>query len=420
MTAAEASVRGRLGRLDALRGVAAAVVLVHHVSMTVPQIASAYETSAGVALYSVGWWATLSPLKIFLAGPEFVLVFFVLSGFVLVRTPLSARAHEWQYDWSAYYVRRVIRLAVPVLVSIGLAVIWIVLVPREVGAADGPWLARQDTPDLSFGNLLREASIIGETQRPDINPPLWSLAWEMWFSLLLPVFVILAALTRLGARAFSRSGAQRFGGVARVLLWVAFWCAIASVGYVTTTQPLMYLPPFALGAVLAANYDELQRCSVRLAESVRGRLLAWALAALGPCLLVAYWILRPLLSGVWSEVALSMRVAGACVIVATVAFWPKAAAMRGREDATRTGRLLAWLGSISFSLYLVHFPIVVAFALLAGEGRWWLGALVSVPLSLMLAQLMTRWVEQPAQVYGTRAGASFSKWMPRRVTPTRT
>lgn len=408
--------RGRLGRLDALRGVAAAVVLVHHVSMTVPQIAAAYETSAGVALYSVGWWATLSPLKILLAGPEFVLVFFVLSGFVLVRSPLSARAHEWRYDWSAYYVRRVIRLAVPVLVSIGLAVIWIVLVPRKVGAADGPWLARQDTPDLGLGNLLREASIIFETQRPDINPPLWSLVWEMWFSLLLPVFVVVAALTLLGARSPGRPGTQHFDTVGRVLLWLAFWCAIASIGYVTTTQSLMYLPPFALGAVLAANYDALQRSSARLAESVSGRLLAWALAALGPCLLVAYWILRPLLSGVWSEVALSMRVAGACVIVATVAFWPKAAATRDR--APRTGRLLAWLGSISFSLYLVHFPIVVAFALLAGEGRWWLGALVSVPLSLVLAQLMTRWVEQPAQVYGTRAGASFSKWMPRRVTRT--
>ncbi|WP_158252822.1 acyltransferase [Cryobacterium sp. N21] len=409
MTSAATPGRGRLGRLDALRGVAAVVVLVHHVSMTVPQIAAAYESSAGLTVYSVGWWATLSPLKVLLAGPEFVLVFFVLSGFVLVRSPLAARWNGARYDWVAYYVRRVIRLAVPVLVSVGLAVIWIVLVPRTVGAAGGPWLARQDTPDLGLGNLLREASIIGETRRPDINPPLWSLVWEMWFSLLLPVFVVLAAFTRSLVSA----------PVRRVLLWAAFWCALAGLGYVTTTQALMYLPPFALGALLAANFDELQRCSERLAERASGRLLRFALAALGPFLLVAYWILRPLTNGEWSDVTLSLRVAGAFVIVATVAFWPAAQRVSGpRLSGPRLSghwprRLLTWLGSISFSLYLVHFPIVVAFALLAGPGRWWLGALVSVPLSLLMAQAMTRWVERPAQVYGTRAGASVSERMPR-------
>ena len=42
-------------------------VLVHHVSMTVPQIATVDESNGGVMLYSVGWWATLSPLKVLLA-----------------------------------------------------------------------------------------------------------------------------------------------------------------------------------------------------------------------------------------------------------------------------------------------------------------------------------------------------------------
>ncbi|WP_166783873.1 hypothetical protein [Cryobacterium sp. Hz9] len=50
MTRAAVPVRGRPGRLDTLRGVAAIIVLVHHVSMTVPQIATAYESSGGVRL----------------------------------------------------------------------------------------------------------------------------------------------------------------------------------------------------------------------------------------------------------------------------------------------------------------------------------------------------------------------------------
>ena len=121
------------------------------------------------------------------------------------------------------------------MVSVGLAVVWIVLVPRTVDAAGGPWLARQDTPDLGFGNLLRKVGLIGETRRSDINPPLWSLAWERWFSLLLPVFVALAAFT---PKPVSRP-------ICRILLGVAVLCALASIGYVTTPQPLMYLLPFA-------------------------------------------------------------------------------------------------------------------------------------------------------------------------------
>ncbi|TFC05552.1 acyltransferase [Cryobacterium adonitolivorans] len=393
----------RMGGLDALRGVAAVIVLVHHVSMTAPSISAAYSSSAGVAVFSTGWWVTLSPLKILFAGPEFVLVFFVLSGFVLVLTPL--RRWPWTrrpapdlaaetrpvadaatptpgYNWLAYYPRRIIRLAIPVIVSVGLAAAWILAVPRT--GAGGAWMAKQGSPDLGIGNLLREASILGFTGRPDVNPPLWSLAWEMWFSLLLPIGVIFALATRRWT-----------------LAWVALLLATSTAGYLLAIEPLMYLPAFGLGALLAANHGALLARSTRLARR-RGGTLAWAaIAVLGPVLLITFWLLRPALTEPWNTVALALRVPGAVLIVATVALWPPVQRMLN-------GRLLAWLGTISFSLYLVHFPIVVTFGQLFGPERWWWGALFSVPLSLLLAQLMYRWVELPAQTLAGRAGAKFS------------
>lgn len=63
---------------------------------------------------------------------------------------------------------------------------------------------------------------------------------------------------------------------------------------------------------------------------------------------------------------------------------------------------------MSFTLYLVHFPIVVTFGNLFGPELWWLGALVSVPLSLVLAQLITRWVEQPSLKLAAAAGRAFA------------
>ncbi|WEO78018.1 acyltransferase [Cryobacterium sp. SO2] len=411
---AAAEPRTRLVALDALRGVAAVIVLVHHVSMTAPSISAAYSSSAHVAVFSTGWWATLSPLKIFFAGPEFVLVFFVLSGFVLVLTPLrrwpwlrgpargaaadapagasaaapttDAPAPPHGYDWLAYYPRRIIRLAIPVIVSVALAALWILLVPRT--GDGGAWMAKQGSPDLGIGNLLREASIVGFTGRPDINPPLWSLAWELWFSLLLPVGVIFAVATRRWP-----------------LAWVAVLLGASTAGYLLGSEPLMYLPAFGLGALLAANHEGLAARSARLARRPGGTLVWTLIAVLGPLLLIAHWLLRPVLTEPWSELTLALRVPGAALIVATVALWPPVQRML-------SGRLLAWLGAISFSLYLVHFPIVVTFGQLAGPEHWWWGALISVPLSLGLAQLMYRWVELPAQTLATRAGTAFSAGHP--------
>ncbi|RNE62612.1 acyltransferase family protein [Cryobacterium tepidiphilum] len=377
---------GRLHALDALRGVAAAVVLVHHVSMTVPAISEAYRSSRGVEFASVGWWATLSPLKIVVAGPEFVLVFFVLSGFVLVRSPLGAVIRGNGYAWLAYYPRRVIRLALPVLVSILLAGLWIALVPRTGDPSAGPWLARQADADLSLGNFLREASIVGLAERPDVNPPLWSLVWEMWFSLLLPLFVVLALAMR---------------GRRRVAFWALLLTAVATTGYVTGIEPLMFLPAFALGGLLAAHYDELRERGAALARRPAGTAAWIGLTLLGPLLLILHWLLRQVLTGFWGDVTLSLRVPGAFLVVACVALWPVL-------QHPLTTRPLLWLGRVSFSLYLVHFPIVVTFATLFGPERWWLGALCSVPLSLVFAQLMTRWVEQPAQRLGVRAGEAVS------------
>ncbi|ANP71479.1 acyltransferase family protein [Cryobacterium arcticum] len=462
MSAAEP--RTRLVALDALRGVAAVVVLVHHVSMTAPSVSAAYSSSANVAIFSTGWWATLSPLKIFFAGPEFVLVFFVLSGFVLVLSPLGrwpwtprptrgaagartgsadgteamapdtaaldATARDISapdsttpdaatpgdtgsvapvatvdsppteataptiapvhgYDWLAYYPRRIIRLSIPVIVSVALAAVWILLVPRTITGNEGAWMAKQGSPDLGIGNLLREASIVGFTGRPDVNPPLWSLAWEMWFSLLLPVGVILAVATRRWT-----------------LAWVAVMLGVSTIGYLLGAEPLMYLPAFGLGALIAANLSTLQARSARLLKRPGGTLVWSLIAVLGPALLIGYWLARPLLSEPWNSLALALRVPGAVLIVATVALWPPV-------QRLLSGRLLGWLGAISFSLYLVHFPVVVTFAQLFGPEHWWWGALISVPLSLVLAQLMYRWVELPAQALATRAGAAFSASHPR-------
>ena len=72
----------RAPALDGLRGWAALVVLLHHSLLTVPAVASTYLSNT-----SEGPWvqmATSTPLHLVWAGPEAVIVFFVLSEVVRV------------------------------------------------------------------------------------------------------------------------------------------------------------------------------------------------------------------------------------------------------------------------------------------------------------------------------------------------
>ncbi|WP_460532046.1 acyltransferase family protein [Humibacter ginsengiterrae] len=390
----------RLRSLDGLRGVAAGIVLLHHLSMTIPAVSNGYDSASDLDVFAPAWWLVATPLKVFVAGPEFVLVFFVLSGFVLAlaplkswsgadaRTPLSGRPgfgrRRSAYDWFAYYPRRVLRLGVPVVASMVLAYFVITLFPHPSKGSDGSWLTRQAHPDTSFHNLWTETLLIVDPNHPSVNPPLWSLTWEMWFSLLLPLVVLIALFSR------------------RVpVLWGLLFIAISVYGYLANIEAAMFLPAFALGALLGANADRIRALVDRWQGS---RALTFVFAAIlvgGPLLSICYWFVRPLFGTAGDDVAMAMRVPGALLLVAAVAFWPAA----GRIFAARP---FATLGKVSFSLYLVHSPIVVLFGLNFTGSEWPLGAGLAIGTSFALAILMYVLVERPSRHLAGWAGRRVS------------
>jgi peptidoglycan/LPS O-acetylase OafA/YrhL len=391
-------------------------VLLHHLSMTIPAVSDGYDSAKNLTLFSPAWWLVASPLKIFVAGPEFVLVFFVLSGFVLTLSPLarltqnraaaSSAASESQaserqttqdpprsprrYDWVSYYPRRIVRLGVPVVASMVLAVAIITTLPHPAAAAAGSWLQRQSSPDVSFSNLLSETLLIVDPSRPGVNPPLWSLTWEMWFSILLPVAVFIALWTR------------RFP-----MLWAIAFCGVSMFGYIEHNTAATFLPAFALGALLGANAERIHDAVDRWRNRTGFKPIWAAIAIAGPMLSISFWMLRPLLNGTGADIALAMRVPGAVLMVGTVAFWPAAARVFDAKP-------LAGLGRISFSVYLVHSPFVVAFGLMFTGAMWWVGALSSVAATAVLALLMYGLVEKPSQRLASWLGARVSATLANR------
>lgn len=371
----------RVHALDGLRGIAALVVVLHHSLLTVPALSLAYDPGVGrVERGSFAWWSTYSPLHLLWAGAESVVLFFVLSGYVLARPSATGV----RVQWHRYYPRRILRLYAPTAAAVVLAVASVFVVTRVQDSRMSGWLLARPVgvaPDAIRDDLLL-------LRRPGgYLSVLWSLQWELVFSLALPVFLLIGRRTRRHGRL-----------AAAAMLLVAFAAAHrapgAGIGDGLVTRALWHLPMFGIGVLLAYHEPAVRRHLRRIPPT---RVGAWSLGVTIAGLLSARWLLLatrepfptadlhgPLAA--WSGIAI---ITGAALLVAV-------SLERSSLRRALGARSLRWLGSRSFSLYLVHEPVVVSVAYLLGPvSRPVLQVAVGVPLSLLLAEIFHRGVERP-------------------------
>lgn len=292
------------------------------------------------------WWWTVSPLRLVWAGDAAVAVFFVLSGYVLARPFLRGAGGPWRL----YYPRRLIRLYLPVWGALACTAALVAVVPRTAGTGYS-WLDATASR-LTLGGLLGDATLAA----PDsFLGQLWSLHWEVLFSLLLPLYLVAAGWL------------ARFGALGFVPLFV-----LASVGWVADAYTVVYLSVFAFGVLLAALEDQPRR---------RPR-PSWWWVALGAVAVAALTVRR-----------YPVMVLGATATVALALGSP-------RVERLLSARPACWLGEVSYSLYLVHLPVVLALS------RWGtpvgVTVLLSVSLSLVAAAAFHRVVEKPSHRLASR------------------
>lgn len=337
---------------------------------TLPGIGTAVSGDRSAELTTAEAWAVFSPLHVLWNGTPAVHVFFVLSGFVLVlpfTRPGAARS------WAQYYAKRFFRLYLPAWASLAVAVALILMIPRTASPLQSPW-ADMYVIDPSVGQVFKDSLLM--LSASTINTPLWSLKWEVAFSLLLPAYVFLA------------------------LRWRRFWhvkigaaLLLAVVGALQDVDWLSYLPIFAIGAVLGAERE-------RISELTRSwpRFVWFFVAAAGIFLANAEWIspAQPI-PGVEAAVTV-----GALLIV--LLFVSCGPAKKLGDTA-----VAQWLGRVSFSLYLVHLPIILAAVTLLRSVSLPLALAVSVAASFAAAELFFRYVEKPAHRLSTAVGRAVER-----------
>jgi peptidoglycan/LPS O-acetylase OafA/YrhL len=382
----------RIHSLHGLRGVAAAVVLIHHALLLMPSMLAPYRDPHPVAIGDLIWWLTYTPLHLLWDGSVAVIVFFVLSGFVLC-LPAAQRGNP---SWLAYYPKRLVRLYIPVIGAILLSVLWLIVVPRDPGASVSDWVSGHKQ-NIDLRDVLRDAVLI-VGQPGATNSALWSLRWEVVFSLLLPLFLIFAAK------------AKRLLGL-KIFLIVAALALGALMGPADKPYQMSFLfqlPVFAVGCLMAFEWERIGRMALRLNEAKDSRTLWSVLVFVTVILLSSYWLLyssglvSPLLEYA-APVSRVLQVLGAACLLFIAALWKPLAGFL-------TLRPNKWLGTRSFSLYLVHEPLVVAggfaFAGLIG-GIWPLFILVLA--ALILADIFFRVVERPSHLLAQKIGKKLSR-----------
>ena len=366
----------RLTELDGLRGVAALVVVVFHLSL----IAQPYlDTNTKGDIW---WWITDSPLRIATAGTQAVLLFFVLSGLVVALPALRPG-----FSWKKYYSSRLVRLYIPSWAGLALAAILIFVIPRPSSAAvSGSWLSTTNARSTPIATLLADATLMKVGNGAD--NVLWSLRWEILFSVLLPLFVLAAVLIR------------RFW-IPAIIACVA----ITATAQGSHTDPRMYLPVFFIGTLMAMHLDEIRRWSNSRGRAFWATTLGLSLACLVGSQTLGF--LAPSWS-VWGHILWSLVGLGAAGIVFCAIGSPGVSTALNR-------RVPQFLGRNSFSLYIVHVPILATLAYAFGDAQWWLVGLVGVPASIAFAVVFRRYIELPSHRLAHAIGARVVRR--RQVTP---
>ncbi len=358
-----------LPELDALRGLAAFVVLLNHFH------------EVWLTTKHPFWIARprLNPLLWMLVnGHSSVILFFLLSGFVLTLPHL----HGSRPSYPVYALRRVCRIYLPYLAALLLSVAACGLFFHF--RLDGHLLPEfwRQRPDAR--SLVQHLVMLGRLDVYRYDGPVWSLVHEMRLSLAFPVILFCALRMRAVAAFFIAGGCAVLASVSLVLLESNLPGGVRMVAWSYT---LSYSGIFLLGACLARRYHFYTRFIDRL--DLVSKIPLFAVAAL--------LYLYPLPG--WHRISMG-DFSTACGGLVLLTF---ALRHHGMAATVLRMRPMQFLGTISYSLYLLHFPILILMSSLSSS-RFSFGWLLLpfLAASILAAVVMHRLVEIPSMALGRR------------------
>ena len=309
-------------------------------------------------------------------------VFFVISGFLITNHLLTELSRSGRISFASFYAKRARRILpaawVVALLTVIASVVW--LAPLQLRDVFEEAIATlMYVPNVLFA--VQGTDYLSETA-PSLFQHYWSLGIEEQFYLLWPALLAGSFWIARGSR--------------RRLFWLVLIVVVVSFTACVLLTPLRQSWAFFLLPTRAWELGVGGLLAFLLSSSKLHRLPRWILA-------VAGWLgLIGLLSaGLFYTSAINYPgVAAALPVLGTAALIVSGYA----PGVASPARLLAvgplvFIGTISYSLYLVHWPVLILPTQAGGIERdlpWWISLALAV-VCIPLAYAMYRFVERPAQ-----------------------
>lgn len=301
----------KFSALDSLRGIAAIMVLFQHF----------WEMNHNAD-------NRLRPWLFFCAGHEAVILFFVMSGFVL-----SHQLRQFKFkDYHQFVLKRIFRIYPAYYFSLILSASLLIYIEHYhrsglTGYGLKPWFyiwsqTNFDKP-LLFGSLtlfLHEGN--------SLNVAAWSLYYEIWLSLLFPILLWLICRTN-----------YRFSIVTLVLISLtSYWFYRHGEFLDNQWQSILYYSwYFILGMLLYKFYPKLENC-----------VNSWTLCVGLACYFSNYILYGQIANRLTHEVIIAI---GSGLIILN-------AIHNSHVKKCLNWSLFKFYGKISYSFYLLHLPIL--------------------------------------------------------------
>ncbi|HFJ9465744.1 TPA: acyltransferase family protein [Bacillus cereus] len=365
--------------LDSLRGLAALVVLFYHclrifpvLDIKAPNFANHSDNLFISALLN-------TPLRLIWAGHESVILFFILSGFVLSLPYYASK----EIEYKTYILKRSLRIYIPFFVATAIAVIANLTLSKNGILMYSNWFNKIWTSETTFLDILNHILFLGYYSADQYNTVIWSLVHEMRISIIFPLLML--AILRFNWK--SNIGISlTFSLVAFILLVM-----INPIYNTNIILTLHYTSMFMIGSLLAKHIESIVDIYKKLPNSIK--MISFIFA------IISYTY-----SGIFTNIGFihDFLIDEYAVVVGSSLFIIISLSS-GIFSKFLNLKPILFLGKISYSLYLYH--TIVLFSLIYTFNDVvpiYIILLSTIVISVIVASIAYYLIEKPSMKLGRK------------------
>jgi peptidoglycan/LPS O-acetylase OafA/YrhL len=369
------SSNARYHSLDSLRGIASMQVVIGHCLVAIPSLAWLVYEQKGTVIHNAKFYIAYSPFHFFWSASPAVLLFFVLSGFVLSLPYYSSKSSLPNY-WQ-FFVKRILRLYLPcfTIIVTSLLLMYFMYKPNQV-TMFGDWIKDMWTTKMDTHRVVQ--LLLLNTYFNDIDSALWTLPIEIKLSLILPLFVYFH---------------KKLNVLWSILSVVIYACLFHLLNHLDVHRfwsdfSTLYYFTFFIAGSLMCKY---KTAVIGWIDGLSG-LVFFLFFCFAVCIYTyqysMWWLPAKIIKLMQKPEHYLYAVSGAMFIMV---------ALSHRAKILETNKVFLFLGKYSFSIYLTHQVVVVALA-------YWLGTymepqvVISIAFvtALFFAVVFYKLIEMPA------------------------